>query len=158
MKNINIVVTSLPAPYLQVDYLVREPKWEMSLHSHDFFQVILLESGILELKNDNHFCQITRGQLCIIPPGTPHHFFTEQGCVQMGVDFSVENSSHPLESLLSSKVKEISIVNHPEMLSYIADMRVEMNKLTSFAKLKIVNMVRLSKGNKNGVRISFRRY
>ena len=139
MKSNDILVSSLPAPYLYIDYFVREGKWEMMIHSHDYFQAMFVETGVLEMISDNHSYQITRGQLCIIPPGTPHWLFTKQGYAELGFAVTVGDTSHPLVNLLTSRIKKISIENHPEMLNLIRDVRVEMNKLTSLAKLKIIN-------------------
>ena len=131
-------VQSLPEPYCYADCLVREPGWVLPLHSHDYLQAICVETGALELGSESHFFRITHGQLCVIPPGTPHRLSSPQGYSELGFGVSAE-SVHPLAGLLLSAYKSVTLLDCPELSGSVGRIRAEMEKYTVLSQLKIVH-------------------
>lgn len=84
------VDTAFPPPYRQV-HLIRRGEFDMAMHQHAFWQLIVVTDGLLEITTERGDTPIRNtlsiGMVHILPPGCPHALHST-GYTQVGIDLS----------------------------------------------------------------------
>ena len=88
MDNFSIVtgaMIQLSSPFRLIHVIKRLPDFQLRPHSHNFFHIIFVTSGTLEvdIKGSTHI--IHENHAVILPPYVPHALNSKKGYCQIGV-------------------------------------------------------------------------
>lgn len=112
MRIDQLLENDLPEPYLQLNILTRG-NFRMERHCHDFWQLILVTDGVLEVRTERTDV-LCAGMLHILPPGLPHELYSEGGYRQLGLDLGKEPCHRSLVPLLVERFNSPAVVRLPE--------------------------------------------
>lgn len=103
MEHLNIVGTmiDLKPPLRLIHMLERPAGFSLSLHSHSFFHIIFVTSGILDITVKNQTYSVHENQAVLLPPYLPHMLSSKLGYAQIGIDLSDEPENYELCALLN---------------------------------------------------------
>ena len=94
------ILAQLPPPYRQLHILERIKGYSKEMHSHNFYQIIIVTSGMLEVLTPDKEFSIKSGEAVIIAPGSQHALYSPEGYSQLGIDIYNQSDSRGLVSLL----------------------------------------------------------
>lgn len=76
----------LSPPFRVIHVIKRPPDFHLRIHSHNFYHIIFVTSGVLEVVLDSTPYSIHENQAVILPPSIPHSLNSKKGYSQIGVD------------------------------------------------------------------------
>ncbi len=114
-----LVIDDIQRPYREVQLFTREPGWSLSWHSHPFYQIILVISGVLCVHCGADVWYINRGQAHVLPMGCEHALSTKNGYEQLGIDLNVAGDERDIIPLLCDYIPQPTVINCPEVLDDI---------------------------------------
>ena len=106
-----LVIDDIQRPYREVQLFTREPGWSMSWHSHPFYQIILVISGVLCVHCGADVWYINRGQAHVLPMGCEHALSTKNGYEQLGIDLNVAGDERDIIPLLCDYIPQPTVIN-----------------------------------------------
>ena len=79
------------------------PYMDETPHSHDYFEITYLYSGSCRLLFDGESIQLTEGEMCIIPPMSPHNQPMDPSCLAIGISVRSSTFDSIFGALLTNK-------------------------------------------------------
>ena len=79
------------------------PYLDETLHSHDYFEITYLYSGSYRLLFGGESIQLTEGEMCIIPPMSPHNQPMEPSCLAISISVRSSTFDSIFGALLTKK-------------------------------------------------------
>jgi AraC-like DNA-binding protein len=93
---------------LWISKKVYEPKDTVSLHKHNFYQLLLLLSGKATIVIDKNTYHISLNELCMIKKNKPHEYFFDRESVVIDIKFSINPKLVPvLNKYLSKNIYQL---------------------------------------------------
>lgn len=143
MDNFNIVTGAmihLTSPLRLIHVIKRLPDFQFKLHSHHFYHIIFVTSGILEVTlKDEHYA-IHKNQAVILPPYVPHALSSQKGYSQIGVDIYHTKDDSGLCALLNQTFPTgFAIVNMYMLPTLFEETAKSVRDLTKLNLLKLQN-------------------
>ncbi|MDF2924141.1 MAG: AraC family transcriptional regulator [Paenibacillaceae bacterium] len=135
-ENNNFIVNDIPEPYKDLHLFYREPGWRMDWHDHDFYQMILICDGVLQLQVNGRTYALSAGQLCLIPPGLPHMLETPLGYHQLGINLQSAPDSRGMIALLKEHFTDFRIFDRMQWLAGRPDLAAECCSLALLSKMR----------------------
>lgn len=114
-----LVIDDMQRPYREIQLFKREPGWSLSRHSHPFYQIILVISGVLCVRCGSDTWYVNRGQAHVLPAGCEHALSSANGYEQLGIDLNVAGADRDVIPLLCDYVPQPAVINCPEALDDI---------------------------------------
>lgn len=130
----------LSDPFRLIHIIKRLPNFQMLPHSHNFFHIIFVTSGVLEitLKGNTHL--IHENQAVVLPPYVPHALSSKKGYSQIGVDIFDSGKQDDLCGLINQIFPSGFAIVHMHMLSAKFDeLQKSARDLTKLNLLKLAN-------------------
>lgn len=103
MLNIGRIITELPAPYGDVNFYDREPRWRIPEHVHRHHQILLVTRGGLTVETAREHRgspdgertseELSRGDVSVVPAGFPHRLESPAGYAQFGINLRANGSN-----------------------------------------------------------------
>lgn len=142
MDNFSILtgaMIQLTSPFRLIHVIKRLPDFQLRPHSHHFFHIIFVTSGILEVSIKGNTHAVSENQAIILPPYIPHALSSKYGYCQIGVDiFDTENNE--LCSLLNQTFPSgFGIVKMQLLPAHFEEMIKSVRDLTKLNRLKLQN-------------------
>lgn len=142
MDNFSIVtgaMVHLSSPFRLMHVIKRLPDFKLRPHSHNFFHIIFVTSGTLEVTINNCVHVVHENQAVILPPYVVHALSSKNGYCQIGVDiFDVKGDE--LCSLLNQTFptgfSSVNMQLHPVRFE---EMIISVQNLTKLNLLKLQN-------------------
>lgn len=106
MKDITILSVLCAYPSVSVNCFERSSGYYLAPHSHDYWQVIVVTEGELDVITNNGTFHLTRGMVNVLPPHCEHSLSSESYC-QVGVNF--RKGVDELSEIYSAFVSPMSI-------------------------------------------------
>ncbi len=79
------------------------PYMDETLHSHDYFEITYLYSGSCRLLFGGESILLTEGEMCIIPPMSPHNQPMDPTCLAIGISVRSSTFDSIFGALLTNK-------------------------------------------------------
>ena len=142
MDNFSIVTGAmirLSSPFRLIHVIKRLPDFQLRPHSHNFFHIIFVTSGTLEvdIKGSTHI--IHENHAVILPPYVPHALNSKKGYCQIGVDI-FDTEENDLCALLNQTFPSgFSIVKMHLLPTHFEEMIKSVRDLTKLNLLKLQN-------------------
>lgn len=140
-KEVVFIGHDLPEPYLHVNLLSRSSHYYLEEHSHKMYQLIWVIQGILQLNYRGTDYQLSRGQLCIIPPYHMHALTSETGYTQLGVDLNPSSDARGIIAIMEKQVKEFVVLDRSDLLAIIPILEEKNSQLTLLSKLQTAHLL-----------------
>ena len=100
-------------PYHAINHLAWPAGHSMDWHQHNYFQIIHVLSGELEVDWGNGWTVVKANHCHILPPGHEHRLRSIKGHRQFGVNFTNTNDERGLNNALIEQFSEPCIVANP---------------------------------------------
>lgn len=143
MEDFNIIngaMINLLTPYRILHVIKRLPDFKLKTHSHDFYHIIFITSGILEVTIHKESYTIHENQAIILPPYIPHALSSKYGYSQIGVDILDIRDECPIQQLLIQTFPSgFSIVNMQISPNKVEGLIKDVRDLTTLNLLKLQN-------------------
>ena len=131
------LITNLPEPYAELNFFYRPLKWSLFWHSHDYYQLILVTDGQLDVSfKDEVYC-MRKGDFCIIPPHTAHMLYTLKGYTQFGINLNSSFDGRGIVALLYNHINKATRNNRIDIFDSIHEFKKESESLSQLSRLKI---------------------
>ncbi|MBD2846643.1 AraC family transcriptional regulator [Paenibacillus sp. IB182496] len=101
-------------PYREVAFYARPPGWEMEAHLHEWYQLIFVADGSLELTTGGRRHLLGRGQCALIPPGCIHALRTPAGYRQIGINLRACRDARGIVEMLDAHARTFAILERPQ--------------------------------------------
>lgn len=142
MDNFSIVtgaMIQLSNPFRLIHVIKRLPDFQLRPHSHHFYHIIFVTSGILDvtLKGETH--SIYENQAVILPPYVPHSLSSRNGYCQIGVDIFDTRDSELCCLLNQTFPTGFSIVKMHMLPARFEELVKSVRDLTKLNLLKLQN-------------------
>ena len=151
MKDIRILSVSCFHPPLSVNRIDRSLDYYLPKHSHNYWQVIVVTEGELEVVTANHSFRLTRGMVNVLPPHCEHSL-SSNGYCQIGINF--EDGIEELSEVYSAFPEPVSL-SVPSVLEYSRqlcslerDKPLWLESIGTLAKLILVATARVKLAKK----------
>lgn len=136
----NEMMTQLPSPYRLLHILQRSAGFVMDLHSHEFYHVDFVTSGILTVTYQGRDYQVAQGQAVILPPHIPHALASKNGYCQIGIDiFDVKDERGMHDLLCQAFPDGFAIVTMLSLPHTYEELFKAIRNLTVLNTLKLLN-------------------
>lgn len=133
------ILAHLPAPYRQFHILERIKGYWKEMHSHNFYQLIFVTSGTLEIITEKSSHTLRNGQAAVIAPHTPHALSSPEGYSQLGIDIFNQSDSRGLVSLLRKTFPEGTAIEFTTFSIDIDSFYKQMYMQMDLNSMKLVN-------------------
>ena len=87
----------LPEPYIHTDIITRGT-FNLPTHNHDFWQIIIVTDGILNITTLQDYSSLRSGDVHILPPNQYHSLQSDSGYSQIGINL---NHQHDIRGIIS---------------------------------------------------------
>lgn len=134
-----ILRTALPEPYLMINYFYRQA-FVKEMHSHDFWQVILVTGGNLQLKTAEAVYEMGEGSVHILPPGYEHSLYSPGEYSQIGIDLRAESPERNLSGLLKQHFPEPVVFEAKQLTDYGEQICSRQNKGTMLSAARVIQL------------------
>lgn len=130
----------LSSPLRVIHVIKRPPDFHLRLHSHNFYHVIFVTAGILEVILDGQSYFVHENQAVILPPSIPHSLHSKKGYSQIGVDILNQKEREELCSLICQIFPTgFSIVNMNMLPAKYEELIKSVRDLTRLNLLRLQN-------------------
>lgn len=138
--------TNLPCPVnvtgvYTIHYFKYGKRFRFPLESHDFWEMIFIDSGQAKVITDNKICNLKQGEAIFHKPNVPHTIYTEENFANSAI-ISFECKSKALNTL-ANKIFTLSDYEKNLLNKIIAEAKISYNDK--------LNDVYLTKMNKKAV-------
>lgn len=138
--------TNLPCPVnvtgvYTIHYFKYGKRFRFPLESHDFWEMIFIDSGQAKVITDNKTCNLKQGEAIFHKPNVPHTIYTEENFANSAI-ISFECKSKALNTL-ANKIFTLSDYEKNLLNKIIAEAKISYNDK--------LNDVYLTKMNKKAV-------
>jgi AraC-like DNA-binding protein len=131
-------LTGLDAPYGDLNFFIRPPRWDIGPHRHSYFQFLLVLSGELSVAAGGTVSILDRGMASLIPPGISHRLESRNGYRQLGINLIDTVPEDPLIKILIVHVTEPVILTAPILLELLPEIEdcSRLQTLVSIQKIR----------------------
>lgn len=133
-----ITKNNLPAPFDCLNQLYRGP-YKMAMHSHPFWQMILVTSGSLHVTTEFNALTMHAGTIHILPPNMNHELYSPEGYSQIGID--LKSIEHSFMALLKEQFTEPVFLNSEQLLPMAVKIDELYHQGSPLANAKMWNLV-----------------
>lgn len=135
-----ILEQNLTNPYKRVSQLHRGPFF-MTSHRHDYWQLILVTDGQLQIETSSDTATLHAGAIHILPPGWEHTLTSVQGYSQLGIDLYVDCPERELVPLLERYFAQPTNCCAKLLLTFAAEINLQQEKGTPLSLAKTINLL-----------------
>jgi hypothetical protein len=100
-------------PYRDCGLISHESGFAMESHRHDFWQVIHVLAGTLEIDTGQGFASLSAGMIHLLPPGYYHALRSPWGYSQVSLNFTEKEDDRGLLRMLSEAFREPAFLKMP---------------------------------------------
>lgn len=124
---------------MRLIHVLQRPAFFMKSHNHNFYHLIFVTDGILDISVNEESYTIHKNQAILLPPKISHALSSTQGYSQIGLDIW-DNHDFELCRLLSQTFPSgIAVINYPIPHSKFQELDTAIRTLTIFNRLKLQN-------------------
>ena len=133
------VTEELPAPYRQV-CLLHRPRFEMGMHRHAFWQLILVTEGQLTVRTDTGEYVLTAGTVHILPPNMAHALYSS-GYTQLGIDLYPDVHVRELIPQLMRCFTSQTVLQVPRAVALCEEIAARQQTGTALAFAQMISLL-----------------
>lgn len=126
-------------PFRLMHVIKRLPEFKLRPHSHNFFHIIFVTSGILEVEINGSLYVIQENHAVILPPYISHSLSSKHGYCQIGVDIIASEESELCVLLNQTFPSGFSVVKMYLLPARFDEMIKSVQNLTKLNLLKLQN-------------------
>lgn len=136
------IMTHLPSPFRSLHLVKRKANFTMNLHTHTFYHLTAITSGILLVTLNGHEYTVQEGQILLLPPHIPHALSSPLGYSQIGIDIYDTCDSRGICELLHKTFPSGFVIVTPTSFpSTFNELLLTMQNQNTFNSLKLLNCV-----------------
>jgi len=130
----------LPEPYIHTNILTRGA-FELPMHSHDFWQIIVVTDGILNITTHQDYRPLRSGDVHILPPKKYHALQSDDGYSQIGINLNPRINTRGIISMMERLFVE-PVNLHVDKVLLLAEQISQKNALgTPLAYAQMASLI-----------------